>query len=1189
MLLSHDEVGHRLRALRTKHGLTQARLAELMGVSFVTVNRWENGQSMPSRVALAKIARAEREGLDALQSIAPIAAPAPSVPVDTALDFSSDPESVRLVVEAERLSYGHLANPAFAAEISLVDPLPHQRIAVYKHMLPQPRLRFLLADDAGAGKTIMAGLYIREMVARRLIRRVLVIPPAGLIGNWERELRRLFSLSFRIVTGPDARSGNPFAGPGSDLVIVSVDTLAGQRMFSHLQSDATEAYDLVIFDEAHKLSARRDPDGTVRPTDRYCLAEALAGVRGIATEWKLGWAATHLLLLTATPHMGKDFPYYCLWRLLEPEALATESAFSAYPADARARHFIRRVKEEMVYFNGQPIYPQRISDTHSYELTPGSGGEQQLYDETTDYIQHYYNQARILNRSAARFAVGVFQRRLASSSWALLRSLRKRLEKLDRLIEAIRSGELDEEQLRQRQQRLDREAKDPFEATPDEEFAEDGQEAHELEEEKVLEGVIAISLSQLMVERGRVEGLIRLAERVHAKGEESKFEKLRELLRAPRFSGEKVIIFTEHRDTQSFLLRRFEGLGFTGRVAQIHGGMNYREREVQVEFFRRTIGEGGAQYLVCTDAAGEGINLQFAWLMINYDIPWNPARLEQRMGRIHRYKQMHDPVIIANLVAGRTREGRVLKTLLEKLERIRKELRSDKVFDVVGRLFEGVSLAEYMERATESEEGAERAARELDGRLTKEQVEAIEEAKRRLYGGGGEVRAELGGLRESLAVEEMRRLLPGFVMRFLEKASPKIGIAIDGELEKTFGLRPLRSRALDAILPLVESYPVAAQGRFTVHRPADDSEAIFLHPGEPVFEALRNVVLDQLGSAACKGAVFVDPMAVQPYLFHVALVTIVRVPDTRVRGLEREEMLEQRLIGLRQDVDGALQVVPVEHLLLLKGAEGIAPSAIGLVAVAAQLNAAAQEYLNDGVARPMAEAKRAEALANRDDEEQFVRRGFDYRDAELAAVRTRRAGKARAGDALATRELAEIKERQRELAAQRDAALERLRRAPELIQVGRVAFLAHALAVPSTRPEDRKHRDDAIEAIAVQYAVAHEQAQGALVKDVSKPHLARAAGLSEYPGFDLFSKRSGGEVRAIEVKGRAGVGEIELTENEWARACNERGRYWLYVVFGCGTPVPRLTRVRDPLGSLLFRQKGGVVIDARSVLDAGEA
>jgi superfamily II DNA or RNA helicase len=1156
-----------------------------MNVSFVTVNRWENGQSRPSRAALEKIVRAERLGLDAFHPAPVLAQKEPATPADTILDFSSDPEDVRLVVEAERLSYGHLANPAFAAEISLVDPLPHQRIAVYKHMVPQPRLRFLLADDAGAGKTIMAGLYVREMLARRLIRRVLIVPPAGLIGNWERELRRLFSLSFRIVTGADARTGNPFTGPSSDQVIVSVDTLTGARMFSHLRAEATEPYDLVIFDEAHKLSARRDPDGIFRPTDRYCLAEALAGVRELDGQWKLGWSATHLLLLTATPHMGKDFPYYCLWRLLEPEALATESAFSAYPPEARARRFIRRVKEEMVYFDGRPIYPQRISGTHSYDLAQGPESEQQLYDETTDYIQNYYNQARILNRSAARFAVGVFQRRLASSSWALLCSLRNRLGKLDRLIEAIRSGQLDEAQLVQRQQRLDHDLEDPFAVTADEEGSEDGRETHELDEDRVLEGVIAVSLSQLMLERDRVEGLIRLAERVHAKGEESKFEKLRELLRAERFAGEKVIIFTEHRDTQSFLLRRFEGLGFTGRVAQIHGGMNYREREAQVEFFRKPVEEGGAQYLVCTDAAGEGINLQFAWLMINYDIPWNPARLEQRMGRIHRYKQMHDPVVIANLVAGRTREGRVLRTLLDKLERIRKELRSDKVFDVVGRLFEGVSLAEYMERASESEDGAERAARELEGRLTKEQVEAIEEAKRRLYGAGGEVRAELDGLRESLSVEEMRRLLPGYVMRFLDNVCPKLGIGIEGDLAKTFALRPIAPHALDPVLPLVESYPVAAQSRFTVYRPAFEEEAIFLHPGEPVFEALRGTALERLAAAACKGAVFVDPTAAQAYLFHVALVTIVRAADSGVPGLEREEVLEQRLMALRQEVDGALQLVPVEHLLLLRGGQGIVPAAIGLVAVSSQLRAAADDYLRERVAQPRAEAKRAEALAARESEELFIRRGFDYRDAELAAARMRHAGKARSGDALAGKELAEIKEHQHELSAQRDAALARMRRAPELVRVGRVEFLAHALAAPSIRPEDRKHRDDAIEAIAMQHAIAHEEAQGATVKDVSKPHLALAAGLGDYPGFDLFSKRLAGEERAIEVKGRAEIGEIELTENEWARACNERGRYWLYVVFNCGTPTPQLCRVSDPFGALVARARGGVVIDAQTILE----
>ena len=312
MSINQTEPATRLRALRARYGLTQVRLAKLMGVSFVTVNRWENGQSHPSRLALEKIARAERLGLDGISTDIALEAPAPhtqpEAPADHTLDFSTDPETIRAVVEAERLSYGHLFNPAFATEISLIDPLPHQRIAVYKHMLPQPRLRFLLADDAGAGKTIMAGLTIREMLARRLIRRVLVVPPAGLIGNWERELRRLFNLSFKLIVGADARTNNPFAGPGSDLVIVSLDTLTSPRMFSRLQSADTEPYDLVIFDEAHKLSARRDPDGTFRATDRYRLAEALGGVRGLDERWRLRWSCAHLLLLTATPHMGKDFP-----------------------------------------------------------------------------------------------------------------------------------------------------------------------------------------------------------------------------------------------------------------------------------------------------------------------------------------------------------------------------------------------------------------------------------------------------------------------------------------------------------------------------------------------------------------------------------------------------------------------------------------------------------------------------------------------------------------------------------------------------------------------------------------------------------------------------------------------------------------------------------------------------------------
>ena len=264
-------------------------------------------------------------------------------------------------------------------------------------------------------------------------------------------MRNLFRLRFRIIGGADGRAGNPFSEADSDLAIVSVDTLAGERMFGRLAEDSTEAYDLVVFDEAHKLSADRQPDLRLRKTERYRLAEAIAGAGVDDERWALPWSAQHLLLLTATPHMGKDSPYYFLWRLLLPDALPTQDAFERFPEESRQRHFIRRTKEELVDFNDNPLYTKRNCDTFGYELTQGPDGEQALYDETTDYIRNYYNQAKLLNSSAARLAMSVFQRRLASSTYALLRSFERRTEKLDGLIERIRNGSLTEEHLAQQQ------------------------------------------------------------------------------------------------------------------------------------------------------------------------------------------------------------------------------------------------------------------------------------------------------------------------------------------------------------------------------------------------------------------------------------------------------------------------------------------------------------------------------------------------------------------------------------------------------------------------------------------------------------------------------------------------------------------------------------------------------------------
>src|SRR6266487_4767527 len=399
-----SDFSKRIKALRDRFGLSQNQLAEHLGVSRTLVKQWEQGRSYPTIYSWQQIVQAETEGMHALSgnghknSVIHEASIGYDGATDAAppIDFTANADIVRMVVEGERLTYGHLFNPAFATEISLIEPLPHQRLAVYEHMLQQNRLRFLLADDAGAGKTIMTGLYIREMLTRRLISRVLIVPPAGLVGNWEHEMHSLFNLPFTIVAGSDARFGNPFIGPQSDLLIVSVDTLRGDSMFSRLQEAEVIPYDLVIFDEAHKLAADREADFRVRKTDRYRLAETLAGIPNEDPRWELSWSCHHLLLLTATPHMGKDFPYYCLWRLLEPDALSTIDAFNAYPMDARRRHFIRRTKEELVYFDERPIYPPRISNTLSYDLGKGEVSEQQLYDATTAYIQTYYNSARFL-------------------------------------------------------------------------------------------------------------------------------------------------------------------------------------------------------------------------------------------------------------------------------------------------------------------------------------------------------------------------------------------------------------------------------------------------------------------------------------------------------------------------------------------------------------------------------------------------------------------------------------------------------------------------------------------------------------------------------------------------------------------------------------------------------------------------
>ncbi|MDE0105408.1 MAG: helicase-related protein [Bryobacterales bacterium] len=1094
------------------------------------------------------------------------------------LDFSGDPERLSLFVEGLRLSHGYQFNPTFASEISQIHPLPHQRIAVYDHMLREDPLRFLLADDAGAGKTIMTGLCIREMLMRGRIRRVLIVPPAGLVGNWEQELRTLFRLQFRITSGSDVRTHNPFSRPDGDLVIVSLDTLRGQSVFAALASPETVPYDLVVFDEAHKLSASAER-GRVRKTQRYKLAEALAGCPPASEYATLTWSARNLLLLTATPHMGKDSPYHHLWRLLDHHVFGAEEAFRRAPRSTRIRHFIRRTKEEMVDFDGRPVFRERHCDTFGYDLTPGEDGERDLYDRTTSYLLNSYNQAKE-NQQAVRLAMGVFQRRLASSTWALLKSLERRVAKVSRLVRDLETGRLDLSHLRTAQGVLNAEYSADYFDEHDASEDLDNEALRERStdyEDAVLGAVVAVTTDELRAEILTLEDLCGRARRLIASGYESKFERLREVIEHPLHSDEKWLIFSEHRDTVDYLIGRLEELGYAGLVASIHGGMPWQEREEQVDRFRDS---AGAQFLVATDAAGEGINLQFCRLMVNYDIPWNPARLEQRMGRIHRYGQKHD-VRIVNLVSTDTREGRVLQILLERLDAIRQELHSDKVFDVIGRLFQNQSLSDCLREAL-SDEGERRSRARLETALTKDAVGGIGAQDRKHYGSGGDVVGRLGTLRSEIDRERYVHLLPAYVRRFVERASPILGLAVSGDLDEYFSLVPTRPGALDPLLRGLEAYPVDARERLRVRRPGRNDRCVWLHPGEPVFDALSAEIAALASEDALRGSVFVDSRAESPYMLHLGEVGV-EEEEADTSSSERETVFRE-LVVLCQEQDGGVSKVPLESFAFLQDAPHVPPGAVPLAARALGLRADAGDHLQEEAAR-LASNRRAALRARLPERRRRVGLNFNLRAADLAR---RRKALSKDGQA-ATDERAEVRLLQMALWEQRRLEFEKLDTAPERIVPSAVRFLAHALVLPATGDEEREAFDADIERVAMAVATEWERSRGSEVTDVSTPPLAREARLADHPGFDLLATDVGGERRHIEVKGRAQRGGVWMEENEYRAACNLGADYWLYVVLDCATSAPHLSRVRDPFARLLAKGTIRMRISAAEVLSAAEA
>jgi SNF2 family DNA or RNA helicase len=611
--------------------------------------------------------------------------------------FDGDGRLFRLVSEAHRIRLAHLFDPVLAVHTSLVEPLPHQITAVYEAMLPRQPLRFLLADDPGAGKTIMAGLFIKELIARGDLQRCLIVCPGSLAEQWQDELYRRFQLSFEILTNDKleaARTGNWFLE--NNLVIARLDKLSRDVDVQRKLEAPDCGWDLVVCDEAHKLSATFF-GGEIKYTKRYHLGQLLSGL------------TRHFLLMTATPHNGKEEDFQLFLALLDGDRF--EGRFRDGVHQIEVSDLMRRmVKENLLKFDGTPLFPERIAYTVPYRL---SEPETRLYKEVTDYVREEFNRAEALandkRAGTVGFALTILQRRLASSPEAIYQSLHRRSERLQkrlRELESLQRGAAAEAMATQTPV-LDTEDVEDLEDAPD-------NEVQVAEEEILDQATAARTIGELKAEIATLGRLELLAQSVRRSGEDRKWRELASLLdeifkSVPMLKDEtgkslhippptpsphqKLVIFTEHRDTLTYLETRVSTLlGRKNAVVVIHGGMGREERMKTQESFKY---DPDVQVLLATDAAGEGINLQRAHLMVNYDLPWNPNRIEQRFGRIHRIGQT-EVCHLWNLVAEETREGDVYYTLLKKLEQARETL-GGQVFDVLGKIqFQGRPLRDLL-------------------------------------------------------------------------------------------------------------------------------------------------------------------------------------------------------------------------------------------------------------------------------------------------------------------------------------------------------------------------------------------------------------------------------------------------------------------------------------------------------------
>lgn len=1055
--------------------------------------------------------------------------------------FDGDGAAFQLACEAKRIDLAFLFDPMMAVHTSNVEPLPHQITAVYESMLPRQPLRFVLADDPGAGKTIMAGLYIRELVMRADARRVLIVAPGSLVEQWRDELFEKFGLEFRIFSSAleeSSPSSNPFED--HQQIIVRLDQMSRNE---DLQAKLCAAgWDLVVFDEAHKLAAHFF-GSKLEKTGRFRFAE------------KLGKDTRHLLLMTATPHNGKEEDFQLFLSLLDSDRFYGKFRDGVHKVDA-SDLMRRMVKEELVKFNNTPLFPERKANTVNYQL---SDAEATLYEAVTKYVQTEMGKADLLagsRKGSVGFALTTLQRRLASSPEAIYQSLKRRKERLSERLRAEKLGDRGNQLLAE-----------TVGDVPDDDEDLNADEQETLEEKLVDQATAAKSIAELEDEIRILAGLEKQAKAVVASGHDRKWEELSKLLQNnPAMHDEsgrqrKIIIFSEHRDTLNYLHAKIAGvLGTPDAIVVIHGGVHRDERRKTQALFRS---DPEVRVLVATDAAGEGVNLQCAHLMVNYDLPWNPNRLEQRFGRIHRIGQT-EVCHLWSLVAKETREGTVWHRLLEKLATECDALKG-KVFNILGDVFEEKSLKDLIIDAIrygDQPEVRARLTKQIDHAFDHEHLKAL--LDRNALAQETMSPDRLFKVKEDMERAEARRLQPFFVRSFFLKAFDTLGGAIHRREAERFEIthvpaairerdRRLTGRNRREYEPILKRYERVAFTRDAL-QPLDKpglARAVFMHPGHPLMLALTDIILEQNANLLRRGAVLVDPAdpTDQPWLLFL-LTHEVKSGDGST--------LSKRMQFIRVNPDGSTAFA------------GWAPH-LDLEPLAEADRAGVSEILSAPWIRSNQEQK-AVALAAAtlvpEHYKEVATRRIEHVELTLAAVHERltkeiafwtdREIKLKDDAAIGKDvrlNLDNVKRTLEDLQSRLDGRKKQLQ-AMRQIQNGTPVILGGALVAPAGLLRQLRGEGPAlspaeaaarkrIEMLAMKAVIAAEEAKGRHCKDVS----------AENCGWDVTSypptiNELQPDPKHIEVKGRVkGADTITVTRNEILYAFNQDDKFVLAIVF----------------------------------------